>query len=201
MSTKNHSTATLEAPDRAVSFKVLVDLDGTVVNLMDSFYCELLLRDPDCIVLDESQYNLFKRFSASKEDVQAVLDLPGFFRHLKPIPGAKEAIAAMISDGFDVQFCSTPTDTNPTCIEDKRESVREHFGDYLAETLILTHDKTEWEAVALIDDIPFVSGEFVPAWEHIHFAADYNKGLPQRRLEGWSDDWRSLLSAHQAVTY
>jgi 5'-nucleotidase len=172
---------------------LLIDLDGTAVNLMDPFFEELLQLDPTCAVIDESQYNLFKRFSASREHVQAVLDLPGFFRHLKPIPGAQEAIAEMIAEGIDVRFCSTPTDTNPTCAEDKQASVREHFGDALAESLILTHDKTQWSAIALLDDIPFVSGEHVPEWEHIHFAADYNKGLPQRRLEGWSDDWRSLL--------
>jgi len=112
----------------------------------------------------------------------AVVDLiepqDGFYRDLKPVPGAVRAFK-LLASRFDVYILSTASWHNPSSWTDKRLWVEEHLGDVAHKRLILSHNKGLFTGRALIDDrskngvqeftgehIMFGSSKF-PDWESV----------------------------------
>ena len=75
----------------------------------------------------------------------------GFYRNLRPIDGAKEAIQMLVDNGYDVYIASKPKFENPYCLEEKMEWVREHF-PYLAKKVLFVPNKELLRGMVLIDD-------------------------------------------------
>ncbi|WP_432493449.1 5' nucleotidase, NT5C type [Kineococcus gypseus] len=131
------------------------------------------------------------------ERVRAVSAAPGFFRHLPVIPGAVQALHAMLADGHDVRICTAPLRAYRHCVLEKFEWVEEHLGAGWTDRVVLTRDKTLLSAAAdvLIDDKPDVVGavrDADAAWTRVYFDAPYNLHLPGRRLH-WGT-WRRVLA-------
>ena len=105
-------------------------------------------------------------------------EIPGIFRDLKMIPGAKEAVHFLLEqDCFEVYFLSTAPWHNPSAWTDKRLWLEAHFGDKINRRLTISHRKDLIIGDYLIDDRPnngakdfkgklitFGSAEF-PNWE------------------------------------
>jgi 5'(3')-deoxyribonucleotidase len=97
--------------------------------------------------------------------------VPGFFRKLKPLPGAKEAITKLLAHPrIDLYFTTKPTYKALGCATEKLEAVNEHFPEMLHKTNIVC-DKTI-----------FLAGDFLidddKRWEgfkgtFIHFDKDH----------------------------
>lgn len=86
----------------------------------------------------------------------------GFYRNLKVIEGAKEAIS-MLENHFDVYIATKPKRANPYCLEEKMEWIREHFPS-LEKKVFFTPNKALLKGYMLIDDHPKWSefeGEFI----------------------------------------
>ena len=77
----------------------------------------------------------------------------GFFRNLKPNPGAKEAVAKLLADeSLDVYIGSKPTtDKNVHCASEKVEWILEHFPALISK-MTLVCDKSLLRGDVLIDD-------------------------------------------------
>lgn len=102
----------------------------------------------------------------------------GFYRDLKPVPGAVEAIKKL-DEVYNVYLLSTPSWHNPSSWTDKRLWAEEVFGDIFFKKVILSHDKGLFSGYALIDDrdvnnqgefdglnIVFGSEEY-PTWDEV----------------------------------
>ena len=77
---------------------------------------------------------------------------PGFFKNLKPTPGAVEAVKRLIeSDKYDIYICSKPVAVLPDSYSDKVESIITHFPE-LSDKIILTQNKFLIKADIIIDD-------------------------------------------------
>jgi 5'-nucleotidase len=126
--------------------------------------------------------------------IAAVMDEEGFYARLVPIPGAEQALKAMVKAGHDVRIVTSPWISNPTCASDKFNWVAKHYGSHWAARVILTADKTLVVGDFLIDDKPVIRGVAVPQWEHIIFEQPYNLEVrDRRRLVDWSE-WEQVLS-------
>lgn len=128
------------------------------------------------------------------ERIRAVPTQPGFFRDLPPLPGARDALEAMLDAGHDVRICTAPVRAYRHCVREKYEWVEEHLGPHWTERMIITRDKTLVVGDVLIDDKPEVVGTFAdPPWTHVYYRTPYNRHLPGRHLD-WST-WHQVLTA------
>jgi len=116
----------------------------------------------------------------------------GFFRDLPPIPGAIEAmeyIARCVPKTF---ICTKPLAGSRYCLQEKDDWVRKYLGSYLANRMIIAPDKTLIHGTYLIDDMPYITGEYTPTWEHLLFDAPYNRDVTDKKRIDWSN-YRELL--------
>ena len=132
-------------PPERPRITVCVDLDGVVVDYVGGM--EALGLGPE----DDGHEGAF-------------LDMP-------PMPGAIEAVNALIGDPrFDVHFLSTAPWSNPSSWTDKRKWVERHFGEKMKKRLTLTHHKDRFVGDVLIDDRDANgSSDFSGRW--IHFGS------------------------------
>lgn len=81
----------------------------------------------------------------------------GFFRKLRPIKGAIEAMHEMEAMGLNPHILTRPSVLNPMCYTEKRVWVEEHLGLDFCEKLILCPDKSlvGTQDDILIDDFPW----------------------------------------------
>jgi 5'-nucleotidase len=132
------------------------------------------------------------------EAVAALMNAPGFYRRLKPIEGAKEALEEMDAEGIHVFIATSPMITNPTCASDKHFSLERDFGHKWAKRAIITEDKTVLDLDFLFDDKPEITGFNTqegrrPSWEHILFDQPYNRHVnTPLRITHWGE-WRDVL--------
>lgn len=77
---------------------------------------------------------------------------PGFFRNLKVMPGALEAVTKIMEDGrYKVYIGSKPTSKNTLCATEKMDWIAEHFPKLLSK-MVLVCDKSLLRGDILIDD-------------------------------------------------
>jgi len=117
--------------------------------------------------------------------------VPGFYRDLKPLPGAIDAYKKLCQH-YDVYIASTPSWSNPSCWIDKRLWVQEYLGSDAYKKLILTSNKgllkgcdDDGFAYTLIDDNTW-NGVLDFTGNHIHFGTDVN-------AMNWDDVLKLLL--------
>jgi 5'(3')-deoxyribonucleotidase len=104
---------------------------------------------------------------------QAQID---FFRKLKPLPMALQAMELLKDSGHDVWILTRPSIMNPLCYMEKRLWVEDNLGIEWCERLILCPDKSLVKGDFLIDDqewpgfegeqILFGSPKF-PSWREV----------------------------------
>tara|TARA_R110000851_G_scaffold37986_4_gene97746 strand:+ start:7870 stop:8358 length:489 start_codon:yes stop_codon:yes gene_type:complete len=98
--------------------------------------------------------------------------VPGFYRDLKPLPGAVNAFNTLC-ELYTVYIASTPSWNNPSSWIDKRLWVQEHLGPNAFKKLILTNNKGLLKGDILIDDNVWNGVEDFEG-QHIHFGTDTN---------------------------
>lgn len=152
----------------------------------------------------EHFYNADDYPKDQRDYVRSISDRPGFFRSLQPFSNALDGWQRIINLGYTPQICSSPIDTNPTCIEDKLEWLEQYFvpkfGRYVVETATLNGHKVEYDGIALIDDKPKVRDSEGAKWTHIIWTQPYNKDVnTDFRLDSWyGNQLRDVLKrAHQ----
>jgi 5'-nucleotidase len=177
--------------------QILVDMDGVIASWNTEYDRLLDIEDPYFTVTRTPNQRTFDLFSGRSKEQQdiilKVMNTPGFYANLEPIPGAKEALNEMIDLGHTVFLVSSPFPSNPTCASDKFDWVEKHYGHEWTKRTILTMDKTAVSGDVLIDDKPEVKGAATPDWEHIVFDCPWNRAVSgKRRILDWSD-WKSVV--------
>lgn len=171
-----------------------IDCDNTINRWTSAHDAIVHYLYPEAEIINSTTYNVFERTDAPAEVIQEALDtIP--YRSLDLMPGAQEAIAEMQEAGHRVVFVTAPTLTHPTCEEDKRIWLAEHFGQRMAKEAIIQVDKTVVTDIEiLIDDHPAIVGANPnPAWKQVMFRRAYNRHVETRyKLIAWSQ-WREVI--------
>lgn len=141
--------------------RLLIDMDGTIVDLMGHLSTLTKLNHPvcqwDCSHCFEEGRNIYSRMSHQ-----------GVFVNAKPIEGAVEGVRQLM-EHFDVWLVSTPVLFSDYGYSEKIQWVATHIPE-LIHRVVLTQDKTLIPAYALVDDKPGLTGP----WEHIMYPATWN---------------------------
>lgn len=163
---------------------------------MDEILCDLLTKwidtynlmyDDDLIREDITSWSIHEYMKkCSSKDAYQIIQHPGFFDYLPPIPGAIEGFNALRYSGHQLKVCSSPA--GPDSARAKHEWCSRHLG-IKDDDLILMHDKhilADW-ADAIIDDRPATMQAFADAGKQVRsITYPYNAHLdhPNIRLCG-----------------
>lgn len=107
------------------------------------------------------------------------------FSTFTPLPGAKDAVATLLSMGHDVYIASTAPWNNPSAWTQKRLWVEKYF-PALKKRLILTHHKNLLKGDILIDDTTY-RGQMEFEGEFMHFGQN---GV----------DWKYIVKTIKSIT-
>lgn len=175
---------------------VLTDLDGVIADWGHEWdrhaalYPELGLP----LTRDQTSFDLTAGLDlAGHLAVNEIMEYPGFYAALRPMPRAIRALHEMVEAGYDVYIVTSPWLSNPTCASDKLNWTERYIGEGWGARTIITSDKTLVKGDILIDDKPKISGSAAPEWEHVWYTQPYNAKLSgKRRMNDWSE-WRSII--------
>ncbi len=177
--------------------RILVDMDGVIADWGHAYGLSLDAFGDEAALIprhkDQRSFNLNEgRTERERAIIAAVMVEPGFYARLEPIPGAKQALKAMVKQGHDVRIVTSPWVSNPTCASDKLNWIVKHYGSHWGARVIITTDKTLVYGDVLIDDKPEIHGDVEPTWEHILFDQPYNQNVQKARIRDWSE-WADVL--------
>ncbi len=177
--------------------RVLVDMDGVLADFERGFLTIWRTRYPEKPYIPiEDRRVFYIRDQYPDAFTPLIMEIqyePGFIRGLPPIPGAIDAMEAMVEAGIEVFICSSPFTQYRNCVLEKYEWVDAHLGKAWIDRVMLAKDKTLVKGDMLIDDRPIVRGIAEPSWEHVIFNQPYNRDQRgKRRLRDW-EDWDSVL--------
>lgn len=133
------------------------------------------------------------RTDEERTAILSIMDEPGFYQTLRPLPGAVDAYWDMVAEGHEVVPISSPWYTNATCMDDKGRSILEHFGADALDNLVLTKKKYRVNVDVLIDDKPDILNTDIAPWAHVLFDGPHNRYSDAVRLTNWAD-WRTAVN-------
>jgi 5'(3')-deoxyribonucleotidase len=128
--------------------------------------------------------------------IRDAIDAPGFFADLHPTAGAKEGVAALLAAASDaglaVNVCTKPQETSPTCRDEKKAWLTEHFPD-LADEIYMVPDKSRITGDVLLDDAILPEWLAAAVWRPVVFTMPYNlAGSVWEHWEHWT--WGDPIS-------
>lgn len=132
--------------------RVLIDMDD-VLELLSEHWVEVLNErfGTSCTREDMHQWDVEKTFTGhSREEVYSPLSEPGFWKGVKPMPGAVEAVQQLLSEGIEVYVVTT---SYYKMLEEKMEDVLfKYFPCLKWGNVVVTSNKSLINGDILIDD-------------------------------------------------
>lgn len=137
--------------------RILIDLDGIVVDLLSKWLGRYNEDFEDCLTVDMvDSWHLYEctKPECSEQDLLSYIREPGFFGDLKPLPGALEGVRTLVSMGHKVKFATAITGADSA--KCKIEWIDKYFSDVgiTGASSFLCHEKHWINADLLIDDKP-----------------------------------------------
>lgn len=139
--------------------RILIDMDGVVVDLMGFAVARGLFQHPPC------KWDFTGCCTHYSQDEIFTGDI---FAMAGPIRSALHGVRSLVDLGYDVRFVSTPWSTNHRSAADKYEWIE--MRGFAPKMLTLTYDKTLIPADVLIDDKPGLVGP----WRQITYPQAWN---------------------------
>lgn len=146
---------------------ILCDMDSIVTDLLGDWLKAYNASYGDSLavegVVDWDMHKIVKPECGLK--LYDILDQPGFFERLRPLPGAVDGIEMLKSNGHDITFVTAGKGSHT---EQKYAWVKKHFGHIgLGSKDIIIANAAKKKLVrgdVLIDDCPSTCLEYKQAW-------------------------------------
>ncbi len=173
---------------------ILVDMDGVITDfngtLTEKFH--KIFPERPIVPLEEiTSKDIEDSYpSEDKQRLKEIYQSRGFFRGLKPINGALEALADL-EKKCELFICTAPLTLYENCVLEKYQWVEEYLGKEFVKKIVMTKDKTLVHGDILIDD-RVVTGVRSPSWEHIFYDQPANRKIIDRRRLNWNN-YREVL--------
>lgn len=169
---------------------LLVDMDEVCADMLGAL-CDTLNGAHGLALTRETFTDWdMRRFVPAEVNPADVFDIPGFFRHLAPVPGARDALE-ILSQIYEIVIC---TNAPPLAYADKQAWVAEHLPFVQQGNFIATPRKDLIQAHARVDDYP---PNLRGGGLGILFDAPHNRahqlGAGQFRANDWPHALRLLL--------
>lgn len=161
--------------------RLLVDMDGVLCNLIEKWFGRYNAEYGDQLRLDALDTWGPHRIAKAGRAVYKYLSEPGFFRDLKPIPGAVEGVRSLLDHGHEVVVVTAAKNGH----RDKLDWIREHLPFLSPENVVFTHRKELVRGDVLFDDAPHNLEAFARYGTPVAMAYPYNRGVPFPRVPDW----------------
>lgn len=178
--------------------RLLYDLDGNIAHF-DLRYDEYLDADyphfSHIRSANQKTFNLWADRTPDEQDaIRDIMNRAGFYKDMKPIDGAVDAVKEAQGMGHEVFFLSAPWITNSTCASDKYDWIEKIFGEGWGDKLILAKDKTVVSGDVLFDDKDPIPHKERADWTQVFFDQPYNREAEGLRILSWEpDQWKPIL--------
>ncbi len=175
---------------------VLVDMDGVIADFEtpnnDIIRTHFPRIEPVIGRTDFYYTDTYKNYEGVNDVIYRENRKPGFFMSFPLVDGVIGGLERVVNAGFQWRVCSSPLTNHSTVIAEKIEYLEEHivphFGTWVIGEAIFDRDKSSYDAVAMIDDRPFLRNMERASWQHVMFTQSYNKAIEiDFRLQNWHD--------------
>lgn len=179
---------------------VLVDMDETLNDMLPAFkkiaYEKGYMRNPYVEIKTWGLEDYLDASSFSKEQRIAMVDeifcMDGFWYNLPLKPLARNTIE-IFSDKFDFYIATIPWWNSKTCLEEKKEWVRQVLPDFPLNKLLFCYPKHLINADYMIDDNPRILTEFPRKTIAMDYA--YNRDIKANyRVRNWEEVFTLLYN-------
>ncbi len=175
----------------------LVDMDGVLCDLEGAFWDSWTgTIVPDA---ERTEFYLVDQLPVDERaDAYRMLQQPGFFRSLAPIPGSLPGIQELAED-HEVWICTSPMPGSSYVLAEKQAWVEAELGRQWVPRMIIAADKTAIQGDVLIDDKPLITGAHSPTWKHLLYTQPWNRGSYGTHglvVNGWGHVNRMLRSSY-----
>lgn len=175
---------------------ILLDMDGVLSDFERSALDTFRSFHPDKPYIPIEERNVFYLKDQYPDDsrplIEDITNSKGFYGNLPVVEGSKEALLELKALGHELYICTSPKLSNPYCIQEKFNWVKEHLGGEWIGRMIVTRDKTLVRGDILIDDKPEIPNSEKAVWEHILYTRPYNKTVTGKRRLTW-ENWKEVL--------
>ncbi len=131
---------------------ILIDMDDTIEQLLKAWVHRVNEKYGRDVCVDEvTDWNVAQPYPGlTREQVYEVIDEPGFWKTVEPMPGAAEALKYLISQGHDIFIV---TATSCCHVHEKMTEVLFRYFPFLTwEQVIITSRKQMIRGDVLVDD-------------------------------------------------
>lgn len=163
--------------------RILVDMDGVLCNLIEKWFATYNKEYGDTLHLDRMVEWGPHRFARAGKSVYKYLSKPGFFRDLRPIPGAIDGMRRLVDLGHDVVVVTAARNGH----RDKIDWLKEHMPFLPPHNIVFAHRKDLVRGDILFDDAPHNLEAFLPYGQPVAMAYPYNQGVSCPRVGSWSE--------------
>jgi 5'(3')-deoxyribonucleotidase len=136
--------------------RIFIDLDETLVNLVDPWIAELNKMSGKDLARDQiGCYSVDKNYrdKLSRDEIFLPFRTEGFWEGLPPFPGAIQFVQSLYFHEFDIYIATIPS-LGPVCHREKEQWVINHLPFIGRKRLIFCHHKFVLRGDALLDDNP-----------------------------------------------
>ena len=176
---------------------ILVDMDDVLEQLLDGMIRYINSRYGTKTTLDDiREWELASAFPGlSREQIYSPELDPDFWKDVKPMPGANEALQKLIADGHEIYIV---TASLYQTLPEKMDEVLFRYFPYISwDHVIVTHNKHLIHGDVLVDDGPHnLTGG---SYRKILFEAPHNRNFDEssigaKRARTWEEVYE-LISA------
>lgn len=180
--------------------RILIDLDSIAADINAKWLPAYNAKYEDNLTIDDiHDYDMRAVKPEAKIDVFRMLKVPGFFKHLPVIEGAKEAIRELRANN-EVRLISAPMSTHG--FSEKAEWVEEYLQVDHRILMIMPGEDKHWvQADVLIDDKPKTLLAFKvtqPRCKLITIAYPYNVMI-RNTVDLWAKDYSDTKKAWKTI--
>lgn len=167
------------------NFRVAVDMDGVLVDLMSYFVQEVNARLGTSYTHDDlTSFNIHEALpKVDKHLVAEIMESPGMFgADRQPLEGAINGLQKL-NELYDVMIVTSPWHSSRHCEQDKRDWIRKHAPFIKQSQISMMNHKTWIDAHVLIDDKPKTIIDYTMRDKDIiAFAQPWNASLEEDGL-------------------
>lgn len=143
--------------------RILLDLDGIIVDMLGPW-----LRQYEIITGEKIPVSDIVSWDATigasyPEVLNSLLEKPGFFRNLPPMPGAQKYLSKLIEENnHEIIILTQPPRKSDYAVRDKRLWMQDYFPNFDITNMIYAHKKYLVRGDVLFDDKP----SHLALWKH-----------------------------------